>query len=267
MEGFATAAQQNVLTAQELQALGFSQDVQSNPAAYQTYVQSNIDQLMNQTLTQKRDAFKKSYIDTGRYMDMDHNAQLYKTRSSDVDKLETIIQDVNTKYEVGLDHDKKLSRRQFELNEWAYNNKLETLFLLQLLFISVLLLVVLLFLNKQGYISKVVAGSVAVLLFVAIAYIGYYRWNYTNKTRDTRLWSRRSFTPEGSGPATPVGHCDAQGNYNIDLKQLIPDVLSQNLSSITDKVQQVSSELNNQALNYETTGGLPTAAPTCTPPP
>jgi hypothetical protein len=122
-------------------------------------------------------------------------------------------------------------------------------------------LVLLLFLNKQGYISKIVAGSIAVLLFLVIAGIGYYRWNYTNKTRDTRLWSRRTFAPEESGPDAPVGRCDAQGNYNIDLKDLIPGVFTKNLESITDKVKKVSSELNNQALNYQT--GQGSTSPSC----
>jgi len=217
-------------------------------------------------LQKKRDALQKSYVDTGRYMDMDHNTQLYKTRSSDVDKLQSMIQDANTNYEVGLDKDAKLSRRQAELNEWAYQNKLETLFLLQLLFISVLVLVVLLFLNRQGYLSKTIAGSIAALLFIGVAYTGYSRWKYTDSNRDTRWWNRRRFPSEtASGPDAPIGQCDAQGNYNIDFKKLIPDILSQNAASISAKFQSVASELNNQALNYTTDGTLPTRGSSCTP--
>jgi NADH:ubiquinone oxidoreductase subunit 3 (subunit A) len=249
--------EQTVVNAQELAAIDFSQNIQSDPASYQSYVKQNVDKLMNETLQRKRDAFQKSLVDTGRYMDMDHNAQLYKTRSSDVDALQKVIRDVNTKYEAGIDHDKKLTRRQFEINEWSYNNKLETLFLLQLLFISVLVLVLFLFLSKSGYISSMVAGSLSVFLFLIIAYVGYIRWNYTNSQRDTRLWNRRNFPAETGAAANPPGHCDAQGNYAIDLQELIPDIIEQNAKSISDKFNSVSSELDAQALAYQTTGAIP----------
>lgn len=247
------STQQNVLNAQELASIGFSQDIQSDPASYQAYVKQNVNQLMNETLQRKRDAFKKTLLDTGRYMDMDHNAQLYKTRSSDVDKLQKVIQDVNSKYESGIDSDKKLTRRQFEINEWAYHNKLETLFLLQLLFISVLILVVFLFLTKSGYISSTIAGTLSVLLFLGVAYVGYLRWSYTNSTRDAHMWSRRSFPKEeGGAQLNAKGHCDAQGNYVLDLKGLIPDVITQNAESIRDKMQGVFSDLDDQARAYQT---------------
>jgi hypothetical protein len=246
------SVQQNVLNAQELAAIGFSQDIQKDPASYQAYVKQNVDRLMNETLQRKRDAFKKTLVDTGRYMDMDHNAQLFKTRSSDVDKLQKVIHDVNTKYEGSVDSDKKLSRRQFEINEWAYHNKLETLFLLQLLFISVLILIVFLFLSKSGYISNMVAGSLSVLLFLGVAYVGYVRWSYTNSTRDQHMWSRRTFPKEEGGSASKSnGRCDAQGNYVIDLKGLIPDVITQNAESIRDKMQGVFSDLDEEARAYQ----------------
>jgi len=257
------STQQNVLHAQELEAIKYSQDIQSDPASYQAYVKQNVDNLMNETLQRKQDAFKKTLVDTGRYMDMDHNAQLYKTRSSDVSKLEKVIQDVNTKYEAGIDSDKKLTRRQFEINEWAYHNKLETLFLLQLLFISILILVLFLFLSKNGYISTMVAGSLSVLLFLIIAYVGYVRWSYTNSTRDSHKWSRRSFPAEEGGAPSTNAHCDAQGNYVIDLKGLLPDIITQNAQSISDKMQGVFSDLDAEARAYET-GKAPTNR--CTPP-
>ena len=249
-------AQQTVVDAQELEAIQFSQNIQSDPTSYQSYVKQNVDQLMNETLQRKRDAFQKSLVDTGRYMDMDHNAQLYKTRSSDVEKLEKVIAEVNTNYEAGVDSDKKLTRRQFEINEWAYNNKLETLFLLQLLFISVLVLVLFLFLSKSGYISGTLAGSLSVLLFLVVGYVMYIRWNYTNSIRDTRLWSRRSFPLEPSTNPS-MGHCDAQGNYVLELSSLVPDIVTQGAKTVANQFEQISSELDAQAMAYETTGGIP----------
>jgi uncharacterized protein YggL (DUF469 family) len=259
-------SQQNVVTAQELQQIGFSQDIQLDPASYQAYVNQNVDKLMNETLQRKQNAFQKTLTDTGRYMDMDHNAQLYQTRSSDISKLQKVIRDVNTKYEASNDSNKKLTRRQFEINEWAYNNKLETLFLLQILFISMLVLVLSFFLAKNGYISTTAASSLAILLFVVIAYIGYRRWDYTKYTRDTRLWSRRSFPAEEGGAKQTNGHCDAQGNYVIDLKNIIPDIVTQNAESVQETMQRVFNNIDAQATAYQTGTSIPTNS--CpTPPP
>ena len=263
------STQQNVLTAQELQQIEFSQNIQSDPASYQSYVKQNVDKLMKETLQRKQDAFQKTLVDTGRYMDMDHNAQLYQTRSSDVNKLQKVISDVNTKYEAGIDTNKKLTRRQFEINEWAYNNKLETLFLLQILFITMLILVLFFFLAKNGYISMTTASSASILLFLIIAYIGYRRWNYTTHTRDTRLWSRRSF-PIEEGAKQTNGHCDAQGNYVIDLKNIIPDVITKHAESIQQDIQGVFNNIDAEAVAYETGTSVPTKScptPTPLPPP
>jgi hypothetical protein len=263
------STQQNVLTAQELQQIQFSQDIQSDPASYQAYVKQNVDQLMKETLQRKENAFQKTLVDTGRYMDMDHNAKLYQTRSSDITKLQKVISDVNTKYEASVDTNKKLTRRQFEINEWAYNNKLETLFLLQILFITMLVLVLCFFLAKNGYISTTAASSVSIVLFLVIAYMGYRRWDYTKHTRDTRFWSRRSF-PVESGPTQNNGHCDAQGNYVIDLKNIIPDVITKNAESIQQDIQGVFDSIDAQAVAYETGTSVPTKScptPSPLPPP
>lgn len=255
-----TQAQKNVLSAQELQQIEYSQDIQSDPASYQSYLKNNVDQLMNETLGRKRNAFNKSLVDSGRYMDMDHSTQLYKTRSSDVEKLQKVIKDVNTRYEVGIDSTKKITRRQFEINEWAYNNKLETLFLLQLLFISVLILVLFLFLSKSGYISNVFAGGLCVILFLVLGYVIYVRWSYTRSIRDPHMWSRRSFPLEPNGPPQAAGQCNAQGDYVIDVKQFLPDIITKNVSSLDNKVRNVFSDLTNQANMYQTSGAIPNAS-------
>lgn len=247
-----SGAQQNVLNAQELAGIQFSQDIQSDPAQYQAYVKQNVQKLMDETLGRKRSAFQKSYVDTGRYMDMDHNAQLYQTRSSDVDKIQSVIRDANTKVESGIDMDKKNSRRQFEINEWAHQNKLETLFFLQLLFITVLVLAVFLFLAKNGILPRMIAGSLIAIVFLGVAYTGYYRWSYTNNTRDPRQWSRRIFPEEDKSSDSNLGRCDAQGNFVIDVKNLVPEILSDNIDGIEQTFQKVSSEIQDQALSYQT---------------
>lgn len=249
----------NVIDAQELQNIQFSQSIQQDPAQYQAFVKQKVDQLMNENLNMKRAAFQKAHIDSGRYMDMDHNAQLYKTRSDDVSSLHTAIEKSNNVYLQNLEKDKNITRRQTEINEYSYNNKLETLFFLQLLFLSVLLLTLVIYLQRNGIVGNSVAGILTIIVLMIVTATGLYRWNYTRSTRDGRFWSRRYFKSEEDGaPAgRPAGRCDAQGNYVFDLKAIIPDVIEDSRKGIVNKFNQVNNELINQATVYQTTGSLP----------
>jgi hypothetical protein len=248
----------NVLNAQELQQVQFSQSLQRDPGQYQAYVKGKVQTLMDETLNTKRSAFQKAHIDAGRYMDMDHNAQLYKTRSDDVGKLQDAIEKSNNLYLQNIEKDKNLSRRQVEINEYSYNNKLETLFFLQLLLMTVLLLTLVAYLHKSAIVGNTVAGILSIFVLLIIVGVGIYRWNYTNSTRDGRFWSRRYFKEEEDGAGqSNAGHCDAQGNYVFDLKKLVPDVLDQSARTFADRLERVNNELIDQAAVYQTTGTLP----------
>jgi hypothetical protein len=256
----------NVLNAQELQNIEFSQALRSDPAQYQAFVKEKVDKLMNENLNIKRSAFQKAHIDYGRYMDMDHNAQLYKTRSDDVNTLQDVIEKSNNLYLENIQKDNNISRRQVEINEYSYNNKLETLFFLQLLFLSVLLLTVVIYLQRNGIVGNTFAGMLTLLVLLGVIGTGLYRWNYTRNTRDGRFWSRRYFKDEDDGKSQvqQLGRCDAQGNYVFDLKKLVPDVFDQSARSVADKFNRVNNELLEQAAVYQTTGSLP-IPPKCTP--
>jgi len=41
----------------------------------------------------------------------------------------------------------ELANRQIQVNEWAYNNKMDTLFVFQLIFITIMMVTILLVLN------------------------------------------------------------------------------------------------------------------------
>jgi len=90
-----------------------------------------------------------------------------------------------------------LLRRQTEINEYSYQNKLDTLFVFQLVFIGIAFVCAMLFLNKQGIIpySFVIYGGIitCVILFLLIV----NRLMYTNSRRDSRYWNRIHFGEDG----------------------------------------------------------------------
>jgi hypothetical protein len=93
----------------------------------------------------------------------------------------------NTKYNTDL------ATRQMQINEWSYHNKMETLFVFQLIFLTLSLFAVLMYMNKANYINVYFMGFIMIIVVFIIAIIIFNRVSYTAKVRDTRFWNRRQF--------------------------------------------------------------------------
>jgi len=237
---------------QELERMRFAQDLRKNPEDYAQYVNTRVDQLSNEIFDKKRVAFQKAQIDLGRYMDMDHNANFYKARSADVDNLTSQISGNNERIKNELMRDKDITKRQFEINEWSNYNKLETLFFLQLFFISVLILTVIIYFHKTGVLNNMLASLLIGLLLTIVVITGIYRSYYTRRTRDTRLWHRRTFPKEE--PVKDPLRCDKDGNIEFDASELIPKDVSACASDITQRFNSWQDNLENQMASFQEEG-------------
>ena len=244
---------------QDLERLKFSQDLRKNPEDYNAYVSERVDSMTDEILNRKRASFQKAHIDLGRYMDMDHNANLYKTRSADVDRLTEAIAANNVRVKQALDRDRDLSKRQFEINEWYNYNKLETLFFLQVFFISSLCMTIIIYGQKKGMITNMMAGLLTMILVAIIAITGIYRYYYTNRQRDTRLWSRRDF----GGLKTPVkkpATCGNDGPVTIDINSIIPKSVTQCADDAVNRADKAfntwQDNLTSEMTAYQT-GNVP----------
>jgi len=240
---------------QHLERLQYSQELQKNPAQYNEFVNSRIDEMTDEVFNRKRTAFQKAHIDLGRYMDMDHNAGYYKTRSKDVVTLTDLLQAQNAKLLSNVEHDKSLSKRQFEINDWYNYNKLETLFFLQVFFISSLAMAVIIYLNKNGTITNSLSGLLTGLLVIIVSMLGIYRYYYTNRVRDTRLWNRRYFGK--AVPPKPAAKCDKSGNVTLDLNDFIPKEATQCADKEAGRFSEWQDNLEKEMLNYQQTGADP----------
>jgi len=97
----------------------------------------------------------------------------------------------------------KNAQRQYEINEWTSNNKLDTLFFYQLLLITLTITAPLLYLNKNGLLPSTAFYGVVGMLGIAVVLTLLIRYQYTNGARDLRYWNRRRFAQMG-GPPTPI---------------------------------------------------------------
>ena len=101
----------------------------------------------------------------------------------------------------------ELLNRQIEISEWTYNNKMDTVFVFQIIFIALLFVGVLMILNKTGLVGWgfVLYSSIVVGVLVSIIIIN--RAVYTNSTRDKRHWTRKQFENDNSIDS-PLGRGD-----------------------------------------------------------
>jgi hypothetical protein len=129
----------------------------------------------------------------GRYFDMDHNANFYRVRNNDVLRLQAQMVDRSRAAFRGIKHDKDITRRQTEINEWYYNDKLETLFFLQLFFMVLLAMAIILYFQKNSFITAPFAAYITLILMGGVIGTGLYRNRYTSDFRDSRFWAKRNW--------------------------------------------------------------------------
>lgn len=108
-----------------------------------------------------------------------------------------------------------LTQRQAQINEWSYNNKMDTLFVFQLIFISLLFIGILMSLKQTGVVGPgFVWYSMAIVLIIVVIII-VNRSMYTNTTRDVKFWNRRHFNGDNN-MTSPMGLGDTSYLAYID---------------------------------------------------
>ena len=96
-----------------------------------------------------------------------------------------------TKQNNSQDGAKDTYTRQAEINEWQAQNKLDTLFFLQILFLFFVLLVILAFLRRYGLLTTGSFYTVISILVLILIGVLWNRASYTMYSRDKRYWNRR----------------------------------------------------------------------------
>jgi len=97
--------------------------------------------------------------------------------------------------------------RQAEINEWQAQNKLDTLFFLQLTFLFFTLMVVLLFLRQYGMMTNGMLWMVGGFCLLILVGTLWNRASYTMNSRDKRYWNRRFLGLEDSGLSAKAATC------------------------------------------------------------
>jgi hypothetical protein len=241
-----TAQQQAVDTAQAVERAQFAQALKTaNPGTYNAYVAGNATALADAATAAKRAAFAKAYLDAGRYADMDRNAAGYDQRSGDVATMQAAL--APDAQVAAMASDLATSRRQWEVNEWAYESKREALFWLQLVLMALLAATVLAFAARSGLVSQAVLRTASISLAVVVLGVGAYRYHYTSVTRDRRFWSKRRFPLPATSATGAPSTCGAPTAFTSDPNSLLPASVTQCASQLAGGVAGLESTLTNEA--------------------
>ena len=187
----------DIVDLQDIEKIQFLQTLQSDPVKYSAYIQDKTTRIRDETVDTKRASVVKVSGDMARMMDMDHNSVAALNRTNDLASTQDQIIGEQAKRVGTINYNKDMTRRQVEINNWYYENKRETLFILQLILLVVLTLVIVLWLTSEKWIAQ--EASDYLMGFIIVVGLGtwMYRWYYTSTIRDPRYWSQRSFQQDG----------------------------------------------------------------------
>jgi len=187
----------DIVDLQDLEKVQYLMTLQSDPAKYAAYVQEKSGRIMSEVVDSKRAAFVKTAGDMARMMDMDHNSLVALNRTNDLITMQDHVIHEQESETSAIRSNKDNTRRQVEINNWYYENKRESLFVLQLILLVMLTITIILVAAAYEWIGK--DGADYLMLFVLIVGLGtwLYRWYYTTYIRDARYWSRRNFPQDG----------------------------------------------------------------------
>ena len=121
--------------------------------------------------------------------------------------IDDIATDLTKKNEKSANGSKDTYIRQGEINEWQAQNKLDTLFFLQTLYLFFTLMVVLAFLRRYGILTTGILYMVGGLFTVILVGILWNRASYTFNSRDPRYWNRRYIGLADSGLSAKSASC------------------------------------------------------------
>ena len=105
--------------------------------------------------------------------------------------------------------------RQGEINEWQAQNKLDTLFFFQCLFIYLIVFILFLFLRRYNIIPSFTFYMFTGIITLVIFGILWNRASYTENSRDKRYWNRRylGLSAVFGNPGRAMSSCSAaKGN-------------------------------------------------------
>jgi hypothetical protein len=191
VEGFDNLADYTRLTRifSDLQQQAFLSDRASSSDTIANNIQKTKDAVLNEKKNMVRQLSGEiAAADTNLV-----NTAYYLSRSKDLVNLATDVTKVASDQINVSSINKNLTSRQNEINEWSNYNKLEILYFMQIIFISLSLIGILAYLLSISYISSSLFWTVVSVIFVIDLLIIVLKSRFTTMNRDGRYWHKMRF--------------------------------------------------------------------------
>lgn len=132
------------------------------------------------------------------------SAAYYVARTRDLSNLARSVDDLAVKQINVSQINGDLANRQNEINEWSNSNKLDTLYVMQVIFICLSLIGFLAALLSIDIINNNVFLAISLLLLIAVLILIIMKWRYMNVIQDERYWNKMRFKPPPHVKVNPV---------------------------------------------------------------
>jgi len=87
--------------------------------------------------------------------------------------------------------------RQTTINDWYYNYRLDTLFVLQLVFLGFSMILLMTILSKYKIISPLFVVYVSVIILILLFLVWFFKMSFNKDSRDLYEWNKRKFPGDG----------------------------------------------------------------------
>ena len=217
-----------------------------------TFLTNQLSSIQSNTLSIKDQTFTKALGTAQQSFDSVVATTGQRESTQNLASLSTQTNSANQQIKNMYTHDADLSKRQFQINEYHYNNKLEFLFFLQLLFISVLVMAILVYLNRNGSLTTQMTAIATMTLAVLVLIVGASRYFYTRRTRDRNMWNRRYFANEDA-PSKDLFPSTCGGpttTTTINMDALVDPRTTQCALEANDALTALQEATNTEVKNF-----------------
>ena len=163
---------------------------------------STPEEVINAIEEQKLDAQSAAYGDLKNSTNALQALSYYGARNNDISNLQTTSSAPISIAANQMAADTQLAKRQTEINQWTAQNKLDTLFVYQQLFIILCATIILVYLMQRGLLSSTAFYMLVAIFALIFTLTIVNRAQYTDTIRDKKYWNKRTFEKQTPVPLT-----------------------------------------------------------------
>jgi len=156
-------------------------------------IQDNVRKTTETALIEKNNMMTSLSVDAASADTNLVNTAYHLSRSKDLVNLATDVNKIAEEQVSVASINQALTSRQNEINEWSNYSKLELLYFMQIIFISLSLIAIFAYLLSISYISSSLFWTLFSTVFVIDLLIIVFKTRFTMMNRDGRYWHKMRF--------------------------------------------------------------------------